>query len=113
MPYTADQPTSVPAAVAAVLDAVNRGDTDAFLAAFSVDGTVDDNGRTFRGAHAIRLWSDTEFIGLGGRIDVHSARTTSTGATVDATFTSSGFNGFSRFEFDTAAGEVIALRIRA
>ena len=34
----------VPAAVIRAIDAVNAGDTDAFLSEFAADGWIDDNG---------------------------------------------------------------------
>jgi hypothetical protein len=36
--------------------AVNRGNTEAFLACFPADGVVDDWGRRFTGHEAIRGW---------------------------------------------------------
>ncbi len=56
--------TDLPDPVARVLDAANRHDSDAFLAFFTEDGVVDDWGREFAGAAAIRGWSDREFIGV-------------------------------------------------
>ena len=35
-------------------DAVNQGDTEAFLDLFTPDGLVDDNGRTFTGRDEIK-----------------------------------------------------------
>src|ERR1700709_851507 len=55
---------SLPAPVQAVFDATNAGDTEAFLAAFSADGVVDDWGREFHGHAAIKQWSDGENIGV-------------------------------------------------
>ena len=53
-----------PEPVARLLQAANEHDTDAFLAGFTQDGVVDDWGREFAGAEAIRGWSDKEFIGV-------------------------------------------------
>ena len=39
----------LPAPVRRAIDAVNAGDTDAFLAEFATDGWIDDNGRRFNG----------------------------------------------------------------
>ena len=52
-----------PAPVARLLEAANANDTEAFLATFVAGGVVDDWGREFDGADAIRGWSDREFIG--------------------------------------------------
>ena len=55
---------TLPDAVAALLDAANAHDTDAFLGSFTAGAVVDDWGREFPGAEAIRGWSDAEFIGV-------------------------------------------------
>jgi hypothetical protein len=60
------------------VDAVNRGDNEAFLAFFPKDGVVVDSGRRFAGHKAILGWSDREFIGAKGRI---SSRTSVAAAT--------------------------------
>jgi hypothetical protein len=52
------------------VEAVHRGDTKAFLAAFPKDGVVIDSGRRFAGHDAIRGWSDREFIGSHGHMIV-------------------------------------------
>ena len=54
----------LPPPVARLVDAANANDTDAFLAALTPDGVVDDWGREFRGPDAVRGWSDAEFIGV-------------------------------------------------
>ncbi|MBB4909856.1 nuclear transport factor 2 family protein [Actinophytocola algeriensis] len=51
--------TEVPAEVQRLLDAANGHDIDAFLPGFTEDGVVDDWGREFRGAAAIRGWATT------------------------------------------------------
>ena len=58
-----------PEPVARLLQAANDHDTDAFLAGFTDDGVVDDWGREFAGADAIRGWSDKEFIGVDVTLD--------------------------------------------
>jgi hypothetical protein len=52
------------------VEAVNQGDTKAFLAFFPQDGVVIDSGRRFTSHDAIRGWSDREFIGARGRLTV-------------------------------------------
>ena len=69
---------SIPAPVAALLDAANAHDTAAFLAAFSADGVVDDWGREFTGAGAIRGWSDAEFIGVRVTLESPASSTRAT-----------------------------------
>jgi hypothetical protein len=47
-----------------LLDATNRGDSDAFLAAFADDAVLDDWGRTFTGDEEIAAWNVRENIGV-------------------------------------------------
>lgn len=49
---------SVPAPVQRVVDAINAADTDAFVAAFTDDGFVDDWGRVLRGPEGVRSCGD-------------------------------------------------------
>lgn len=44
----------IPEPVASFIAAVNRHDGEAFLAAFTADGVVDDWGRAFPGRDAIK-----------------------------------------------------------
>jgi hypothetical protein len=64
---------ALPEPVARLLKAANDNDVDAFLAGFTVDGVVDDWGREFAGADAIRSWSDNEFIGKRVTLDVRDS----------------------------------------
>ena len=63
--------TLLPTPVRRLLDAVHRGDADAFAGLFGTDGVVDDWGRLFTGRDQVRGWSDREFIGLNGRLTIH------------------------------------------
>ncbi len=51
------------------VDAVNREDLDALVAAFSPDGEIIDISRRVRGADAIRRWADSEVIGGTLRVE--------------------------------------------
>jgi ketosteroid isomerase-like protein len=109
--------TDLPAPVARLLDAANAHDTDAFLSTFATDGVVDDWGREFRGAAAIRGWSDNEFIGVRVALDVTGVEHDGAGetTTITAQVGGDGFNGPSHFTFavDPAAGRVTRMTIRA
>ncbi|MEV4754199.1 nuclear transport factor 2 family protein [Micromonospora sp. NPDC049559] len=52
----------------AYVEAVNNGDLDALVAAFTADGTVVDVSRRITGHGAIRTWAEREVI--GGRLEV-------------------------------------------
>ena len=90
----------LPGPVGRAIDAVNAGDTDAFLCEFAVDGWIDDNGRRFGGHDAMRAWSDRELIGANTRCEVTGSERTASGVAVDIEVASDGFNGSSRFVFE-------------
>ena len=91
---------NLPGPVARLIDAVNAGDTDAFLSEFGADGWIDDNGRRFDGHDAMRAWSDRELIGANTRFEVTGSEPADHGVAVDIQVASDGFNGYSRFVFD-------------
>ncbi|GAA3967226.1 hypothetical protein GCM10023085_57090 [Actinomadura viridis] len=64
-------------AAQAYVDAVNREDLDALVAAFAPDGKVIDVSRTIAGRDAIRDWARNEVI--GGRLRVLSIAERRTG----------------------------------
>lgn len=98
-----------------LIDATNRGDTDAFLATFiPYQGVVDDWGRKFHGPEDIRRWSDTEFIGKRVSLNVvHFYMTDDNECVVIAQVGGDGFNGPSTFTFRLAGGMVTEMRITA
>jgi hypothetical protein len=105
--------SDLPDPVARVLDAANRHDGDAFLAFFTEDGVVDDWGREFAGAAAIRGWSDREFIGVNVALDVRESHVASDGeVTIGADVGGDGFNGPSHFTFRLRDGLVSRTTIR-
>lgn len=99
-------PTEVPEPVRGFIDAVNAGDSEAFLGYFPEDGLVDDWGRQFRGHDAIRGWSDQEFVGANGTLTATSVQRDGDTITVDGDWASSHFTGPSRFVF-VVAGELV------
>lgn len=99
-------PSSLPEPVARLIAAANAGDTEAFLATFTPDGTVNDRGRALTGRDAIRAWSDLEFIGVGVTISVTAEITTREHATVTATLLGGGFTGQQHLSFTVADGLV-------
>jgi hypothetical protein len=101
-----------PAPVARLLQAANNHDTDAFLAGFTDDGVVDDWGREFAGADAIRGWSDKEFIGVDVTLEVLGVTTEGDTTTVSAQVGGRGFNGPSHFGFAIRGERVARMTIR-
>jgi hypothetical protein len=105
--------SELPAAVGALIDAANANDTPAFLACFTGDGVVDDWGREFKGADAIRGWSDREFIGVQVQLDVGEVSSDGDEIVVAAEVGGNGFNGPSHFTFTVTADRVERMTIRA
>ncbi len=103
----------LPAPVATAIDAANANDFDAFIACFAPDGVVDDWGREFRGADAIRGWSDREFIGVDVSLEVTGVERQGDQTTVAANVGGDGFNGPSHFTFRTDGDRVGRMTIRA
>ena len=103
----------LPPPVARLIDAANANDTDAFLACFTADATVDDWGREFAGPSAVREWSDREFIGVRVRMDVTGVEQDAGATTVAAGVGGDGFNGPSHFTFVTAGDKVTRMTNRA
>ena len=102
----------IPEPVQRLLDAANAHDTDAFLASFIADGVVDDWGREFLGAEAIRGWSDREFIGVDVTLAVTGVTAAGGDTTVAAEVGGRGFNGPSHFTFAVRKGRVSRMTIR-
>ena len=105
-------PSDIPQPVGRLLDAANGHDTDAFLTSFTDGGVVDDWGREFRGAKAIRDWSDREFIGVDVTLEVIGVTASGEDTTVAAQVGGRGFNGPSHFTFAVRDGRVSRMTIR-
>lgn len=99
--------------VSTLIEAVNRHDTAGFLTCFTDNGVVDDWGREFRGAEAIRGWSDRELIGVNVRLDVVDVTHSDHSVTVTADVGGDGFNGPSHFTFTNDGDQITRMEIRA
>lgn len=102
----------IPEPVGSFIAAVNRHDEPAFLAAFGAEGFVDDFGRIFTGPDEIKAWSDVEFIGARGTMDVESVEAEGETITVIADWRSTHANGRSEFTFETDGEQLRSMRIR-
>lgn len=92
--------TGIPSAITAFIDATNAGDSDAFVAAFTEDGSLDDWGRVARGHDGIRDWDRTDNIGKRSHFDlVDIAAEDADTYLVHLKVTGDGFNGTSPFRF--------------
>jgi len=104
--------TDLPSPVRELVEAVNRHDEDGFLDAFPADGVVDDWGREFTGRAQIKGWSDGEFIGADGTMDVQRVSVDGDRVVVVADWRSTHANGLSEFGFDVAGDRVTRMTIR-
>ncbi len=104
---------AIPEPVSRLLEAANANDSDAFLDGFTADGVVDDWGREFAGAAAIRSWSDNEFIGKRVSLDVREVEQDGATTVVTAEVGGDGFNGPSQFSFEVEGDRVARMTIRA
>lgn len=103
----------LPQPVAAVVDAINNGDEDAFVAAFAPDGHVDDWGRVLRGREGVRSWSQSDAIGMNASMTVLSASTEGDTTHITFDWRSNRFNGQSEAYVTVADDQVTAFRIPA
>jgi hypothetical protein len=104
---------AVPAAVQRILTAVDQLDADAFVAAFTPDGFVDDWGRQFRGPEGVRSWSDNEFIGKRVTFSGTEVSTPGNPVTIVTQVGGDGYNGPSHFTFDVQDDLVGSMTITA
>lgn len=99
--------------VAEFVDAVNRGDRQAFLDSFASDGAVDDWGRVFSGRDEIATWSDREFLGAEGTLTPEQVDADDAGTiTVIGDWRSNHANGRSRFTFQLDGPKIATMTIR-
>lgn len=103
----------VPHAIQAVLDAINSGDIDAFVAAFTPTGSIDDWGRVLSGAEGVRRWGNSDAIGAGATITVLKADTDGDVTTLFFDWRSRVFNGTSHAIVTVSGDKVSSFRIPA
>jgi len=90
----------LPEAIRIFIDATNRGDHAAFVAAFTPDAVLVDWGKVFEGAEAIAAWDESDNIGRGSRFDVLAAARTGENWVLALDVSGGGFNGTSNVRFD-------------
>ena len=103
----------IPAAIATFIDATNRGDSDAFVAAFSADATLDDWGRVFHGHSGVRAWDRTDNIGVDAHFDLVDAKfgTEPDSYIVTLSVSGNGYNGTGPMTFQLRDGLIARLTI--
>ncbi|UOR01774.1 nuclear transport factor 2 family protein [Leucobacter allii] len=101
----------LPQAVQRLVDAINAADTEAFVAAFTDDGYVDDWGRVLSGPAGVRSWAETDAIGAGARMTVLEASTSDDVTELRFGWSSRVFNGESSAFATVRDDRVAAFRI--
>jgi hypothetical protein len=104
--------STLPSPVKEFVDVVNAHDDAGFLDAFTAEGVVDDWGREFAGRDAIKAWSDQEFIGATGTMEVQRVDVDGSRVVVVADWRSTHANGLSEFAFDTDGDRISRMTIR-
>jgi ketosteroid isomerase-like protein len=111
--------TELPPPIAALVEATNAHDTEAFLATFTEDAVLTDEGHNYRGAAAIKEWSDRQYIGTQVTLDVtgvdyRDGKIVVT-ANVDGNFPKDGLpDPFSMdLHFAVEKSKIVALSMRA
>jgi hypothetical protein len=93
-------------------DAINAGDTAAFLGYFPPDGIVEDWGRRFSGLTAIRGWSDKELIGAKGTMTFGPViEQTPDRISLNVDWASNFYSGPGVFTFVFADGKIREMKI--
>ena len=103
----------LPEAIRIFIEATNRGDQDAFAAAFTADAYLNDWGREFHGHDGVRAWDRTDNIGVRSHFEFVGAEP---GAAADSyvvtlTVAGDGFNGTGPMNFELRDGRISSLRI--
>lgn len=102
----------LPSPVKEFVEVVNAHDEQGFLSAFTEDGVVDDWGREFTDRTAIKTWSDDEFLGANGTMDVQRVDDRGDSVVVVADWRSTHANGLSEFTFDVDGDRIARMTIR-
>jgi hypothetical protein len=94
-----------------MIDATNRGDSEAFLGAFAEDAVVVDWARTFIGRGEIARWNDDENIGTQNQIRVTDVQRSATSVDVGVEVRGGGYNGSGRMIFELEGSAIKRLLI--
>ncbi|MEV1331358.1 nuclear transport factor 2 family protein [Micromonospora costi] len=105
--------TDLPGPIRSFIDATNRGDSDAFVAAFTDDAYLNDWGREFHGHDGVRSWDRTDNIGVQSHFDLVGIEpgTDPDSYVVTLTVSGNGFNGTGPMTFQLRDDRIASLRI--
>ncbi|KAB2727347.1 nuclear transport factor 2 family protein [Brucella anthropi] len=102
---------TLPPALQSAVYAINAGDEDAFVAAFSPVGIINDWGRTLTGTDGVRSWARSDAIGAQARMTVLEAATTANTTHIVFDWQSRVFNGRSEAYVTVLDGLITEFRI--
>ncbi|MEU4480563.1 nuclear transport factor 2 family protein [Micromonospora sp. NPDC023966] len=105
--------TSIPAPIQTFIDATNRADSEAFVAAFTDDAYLNDWGREFHGRDGVRSWDRTDNIGVQSHFELVGIEAGTEPDSYVATLkvSGNGFNGTGPMTFRLRDGLIASLRI--
>jgi hypothetical protein len=105
--------SQLPAAIQDFIEATNRGDSDAFVAAFTEDAYLNDWGREFHGHDGVRSWNGTDNIGVRSHFELVSTEPGAAPGSYVVTLkvTGDGFNGTGPMNFELRDGRISRLLI--
>ncbi|MFF3919146.1 nuclear transport factor 2 family protein [Streptomyces sp. NPDC001852] len=103
----------VPAAIGTFIEATNRGDSEAFAAAFAEDAHLYDYGRAFHGRDRVRDWDRTDNIRVQAHFELIDAVAgpAQDRYAVTLKVTSNRYNGTGPMTFRLRGGLIADLRI--
>ncbi|MFE8953512.1 nuclear transport factor 2 family protein [Streptomyces althioticus] len=104
---------TLPPAISTFVEATNRGDNDAFVAAFTEDAYLNDWGRAFHGRDGVRSWNRTDNIGVQAHFSPQSIEPgpDPDSYIVTLTVTGNGYNGTGPMTFHLRDGLITSVKI--
>ena len=103
--------STLPTPVQQFVTAINTGDTEAFVAAFTTDGYVDDWGRVLHGPDGVRAWAGSDAIGARAQMTILSAEVDGDTVRTRFSWSSNVFNGESDGIFTLDGDQLAGFRI--
>ena len=100
-------PSTLPAPVERLVAAINAADVEAFVAAFTADGVIDDWGRILSRAEGVRSWALSDAIGAGAQMTVLESGTVGAVTQLRFDWRSRVFTGEST-AFATVRGDLVS-----
>lgn len=102
-----------PVGIRTFIESTNNGDSEAFVAAFTDDATLDDWDRAFHGRAGVAAWNQTDNIGVQAHFELIEFHATGAADTFIATLTvtGNGYNGTGPMTFVLRGDKIAGLTI--